>query len=53
MFSFDENKLEYWEAHLSDASRQYQHLTWWEAEQIQKQSKLLKTAFTTKVRSHQ
>ena len=33
---FDENKLEYWEAHLSDASRQYQHLTWWEAEQIQK-----------------
>jgi len=28
--------LEYWEAHLSDASRQYQHLTWWEAEQIQK-----------------
>ncbi len=22
--------------HLSDASRQYQHLTWWEAEQIQK-----------------
>ena len=33
---FDENKLEYWEAHLSDASRQYQHLTWWEAELIQK-----------------
>ena len=33
---FDENKLEYWEAHLSDTSRQYQHLTWWEAEQIQK-----------------
>lgn len=26
---FNENKLEYWEAHLSDASRQYQHLTWW------------------------
>ena len=28
--------MEYWEAYLSDASRQYQHLTWWEAEQIQK-----------------
>jgi hypothetical protein len=33
---YDENKLEYWEAHLNDTSRQYQHLTWWEAEQIQK-----------------
>ena len=28
--------MEYWEAHLNDTSRQYQHLTWWEAEQIQK-----------------
>lgn len=33
---FDENKLEYWEAHLSDASRQYENLNWWEVEGIQK-----------------
>lgn len=33
---FDENKLDYWEAKLSDVSRQYEHLTWWEAEQLQK-----------------
>ena len=38
---FNENKLEYWEAHLSDASRQYQHLTWWEAEQIYKAIKIV------------
>ncbi|WP_298142962.1 Mu transposase C-terminal domain-containing protein [uncultured Acinetobacter sp.] len=43
---FDENKLEYWEAHLSDFSRQYQHLTWWEAEQIQKAIKTVEKQHT-------
>lgn len=36
---FDESKLEYWEAHLSDASRQYEHLNWWETEIIRKATK--------------
>jgi len=43
---FDENKLEYWEAHLSDASRQYEHLTWWEAEQIQKAIKTVEKQYS-------
>ncbi|MBR5556196.1 MAG: DDE-type integrase/transposase/recombinase [Acinetobacter sp.] len=33
---FDENKLEYWEAQLSDFSRQYRNLNWWETGLIQK-----------------
>lgn len=43
---FDETKLQYWEAYLSDASRQYENLNWWETEELQKAIKIVEKQHT-------